>query len=80
MDIIYLAPAIQFADILLLTIKYTSPPSFSRIGPKLPKFNIWDGFGWVAGGWGGLNMGQTLFLFSCIPPKVTSMHNFIDIG
>ena len=72
MDIIYLAPAIQFADILLLTIKYTSPPSFSRIGPKLPKFLIW----------GGLNIGQTLyvFLFSCIPPKVTSMYNFIDIG
>ena len=34
------------------------------------------------GGWGGLNMGRTLyvFLFSCIPPKVTSMQNFIDIG
>ena len=32
------------------------------------------------GGWGWLNIGRILygFLFSCIPPKVTSMQNVID--
>ena len=38
-------PAIQFADRLLLTINYTFPGGFSQIGPKLPKFLIWGGFG-----------------------------------
>ena len=41
-------PAIPFADILLLTLKYTSQPSFIQIGPKLPKFGIWGNF-WVGG-------------------------------
>ena len=40
-------PAIQFADILLLTINYTSPPSFIQIGPKLLKFVIGVVSGWV---------------------------------
>ena len=68
---------------MLLTLNYTSPPSFIQIGPQLPKFLIWGGLGVVGGVFGGgLNMGRTLyvFLFSCIPPKVTSMQNFIDIG
>ena len=64
-------PAIQFADIMLFTINHTSPPIFSQIGLKLPKFLIQGGLG--VGGWGGLNIGQTLFFFSCIPPKVASM-------
>ena len=48
-------PAIQFADILLLNINYTSPPSFSQIGLKLPKFLIPAGFGMVGVGltWAG---------------------------
>ena len=60
-----------------------SPPSLIKIGLKLPKF-LGVVSGWAGrpkGGWGGLNMGQTLyvFLFSCIPPKVTFMQNFIDM-
>ena len=39
----------QFDDILLLTLSYSSPPSFIRIGPKLPKFLIRGGFGVVLG-------------------------------
>ena len=64
--------AIKFADILLISLNYTSPPSFIQIGPKLAKFLIQGGFGVIGvGGWGGLNIGWTLyvFLFSCFPPK-----------
>ena len=64
--------AIPYADILLLTLKYTSPPSFIQIGQKLPKFDIWGGF-WVGGvgGWGEINMDSTphVFFFKCIPEK-----------
>ena len=46
------SPAIPYADILLLTLNYTSPPSFIQTGPKLPKFLIWGGFGvGRVGGW-----------------------------
>ena len=53
--------ATQFADILLLTLNYTSPPSLIKIGLILPKFLVRGGF-WVGGdagegGRGGLNMG-----------------------
>ena len=41
--------AIPYADILLLTLKYTSPPSFIQIGQKLPKFVIGVVSGWA--GW-----------------------------
>ena len=55
------SPAIPYADILLLTLNYTSPPSFIEIRPKLPKFLVWGSFGvGRESGWGGLNMGQTL--------------------
>ena len=37
-------PAIPYADILLLTLNYTSPPNFIQIGLKLPKFLIRGGF------------------------------------
>ena len=39
------SPAIQYADILLLSLNYTSPPSFILIGPKFPKLLIRGGFG-----------------------------------
>ena len=43
-------PAIQFADILLLTLNYTSRPSFIQISQNR------SGFGVVGvGGWGGLD-------------------------
>ena len=38
-------PAIPFADILLLTLNYTFPPSFIQFGLKFPKFLIRGGFG-----------------------------------
>ena len=49
---------------------------------EIAKVFIWGDFRVVGvGGWGGLNMGRTLYVFpfSCIPSKVTSMQNFIDI-
>ena len=39
------SPAIPYAGILLLTLNYTFPPSFIQIGPKLPMFLTWGGFG-----------------------------------
>ena len=37
--------AMPYADILLLAVNLTSPPSFIQIGLKLPKFDIWGGSG-----------------------------------
>ena len=44
---------------MLLTLNYTSPPSFIQIGPQLPKFLIWGGLGVVGGvvGGGGVKHG-----------------------
>ena len=51
-----------YADILLLTLNYTSIPSFIQIGLKLPKFCIRGGSG--VGGWDGFITG---FLFGQRP-------------
>ena len=57
-------PAIPYADILLLTLNYTSPLNFIQIGSKLPKFLIWGDFRvFGVAGWGGLNMDQTPYVF-----------------
>ena len=42
-----LSPAKPYADILLLTLNYTSPPILIKIGPKLPKFLFWVVLGWA---------------------------------
>ena len=63
-----------FADILLLTLNYTSPPSFIKIGPKLPKFLIRGGLGW-------LNMGWTLYVFLLVVVfQFTVLIRLIDIA
>ena len=41
------SPAIPYADILLLTLNKTAPPSFIQIGPELAKFVNGVVVGWA---------------------------------
>ena len=57
------APTIPFAHILVLTLNWTSPPSFIQIRPLLPKLDF---------SWGGLNipLSHSASSFTVTYPKI----------